>query len=855
MPLSAEFSVSGDSSVIAHEVGYTDSVALELLSPDGSRTISWSISGTSHSSMTPPTITPAGSPTGATASFAMPADPADGEGRSVVVKCLLTDNSGATAVAYRVVGVPNTNGVIPVAVGEENYRNATHGWTEVINSFVGIAQSEYNLKAFGAVGDGVTDDTDAIEAAIAAGAGSGRPIFGGGSTYGVSGNVQLAADTWLQDITFKQLTPDNDERATLASNGVDNIRLVRVKVDRNGDGTSGTLNYAAGIYITGGEGHYLEDVEVYGDDIGTGLKIWQASNFDVVRLHVHDINYSFESDPGDDSVQGFWFQECENFRVIAPSVHDLGGDYGSGATTEYSRNAFGGCAGFSLIDAHVWNVDQGIDLTGSLGNTNFRIIGGSVRDCLSAGWKFANTCRDGTVTGATAERCDLYGFFCSGTDLDLDIKTGDITFVNCIALDTGGLLGAYVGEDRRPAGFAVEYQGIIVYPPLGIRFINCQAIDRQDTPTMKFGFMNESLAADVVGGRINECIDCVSIGHTSAAFYRFLGATDDGNSGASKTLDFSRVKRHKLTLTAACVLTLTPPVAGTVVTLQLVQDSTGGRVVTFPGSVVGVPVYDRSPSAVTELQFFYDEPSGSPTFSLLGASVPRGAAISWQPNNSFPTYGTLPRIEQIEHFTIVSDMHGITSSTNGTSATFIDEENDGSGRVGIANCRTGTDTTGRSGVRTSATAIRAGGGRHRFRCDARIITLSDGSDTYTVRVGFLDSISGEPTDGCFFRYTHSVNSGEWQAVTRAAGVETSSATDTNVAATTNWTVFEIEINAAATSVAFYINGALVATNTTNIPTGENWFGYGTAIIKSAGNNNREYRLDQMAYSFEPTTPL
>jgi hypothetical protein len=136
MPLSAEFSVEGDDSVIAHEVAYAQTVDLALLSTSGARTIAWSIAGTSHSSMASPTITPAGSPTGATASFAMPADPADGEGRSVVVKCLLTDNSGATAVAYRVVGVPNNAGRVPFAVGEENYRNATHGWTEEMNALL-----------------------------------------------------------------------------------------------------------------------------------------------------------------------------------------------------------------------------------------------------------------------------------------------------------------------------------------------------------------------------------------------------------------------------------------------------------------------------------------------------------------------------------------------------------------------------------------------------------------------------------------------------------------------------------------------------------------------------------------------
>ena len=88
-----------------------------------------------------------------------------------------------------------------------------------------------------------------------------------------------------------------------------NIKLVRVKVNRNGDGTNGNDAFdAAGIYIIGGSGHHFEDIEVWGDDKGSGFVVWQASNFDVVRLHVHDIRYSRSTDPGDDRVQGFWFR-------------------------------------------------------------------------------------------------------------------------------------------------------------------------------------------------------------------------------------------------------------------------------------------------------------------------------------------------------------------------------------------------------------------------------------------------------------------------------------------------------------------------------------------------------------------
>lgn len=246
---------------------------------------------------------------------------------------------------------------------------------------------------------------------------------------------------------------------------------------------------------------------------------------------------------------------------------------------------------------------------------------------------------------------------------------------------------------------------------------------------------------------------------------------------------------------------------------------------------------------------------GSP--GVTGAPGPTGtaAALAYFPSYgaTFPSYSTVAHIDIVEHFTAVSAMRGLVASVSGADASVADEPNDGGSRVGIGNCRTGTDTTGRAGVISYVNALRFGGGRHRLRWDAIVTVLSTGTDTFTTRIGFIDSAAGEPTNGAYFRYTHSVNGGRWEAVTRAAGVET--ATNTGITTTAAWAYFEIDVNAAGTSVVFYINGALVATNTTNIPTGGNLTGIGVSHIKSAGTNNREFRLDLTAYSFDPTTPL
>jgi hypothetical protein len=391
-----------------------------------------------------------------------------------------------------------------------------------------------NVMWFGAKGDGTGIPTGsanptsgdeiaigkalAAATALAAPGAAPRPVTGasrnygvlGGISNGVSRNIVLPANIQLQDATFTQLAPNAGGNVrTLTSAGGSNIKLLRVKVDRNGTGGNGDSQFgAAGIYIIGGSGHHFEDVEVWGKDQGSGFVVSGANTFDVVRLHVHDIKYS--SNPTSDVVQGFWFDGCSDFRVIAPKVHDLGSVSG---TTKYSRNAFGGCKKFSLIDALVWNVGQGIYFGGSLGTENFRILGGSVHDCSSVGFNFSGSARGGVVTGATAERCAQYGFIASGPSEALSVKTGDITFVDCLALDTGSA-GLFVG----PAGFAIEKGSTLgdqTTSPLAIRFVNCTAIDRQQpTKTMKYGFVNQVTAPS--DGRYNECINCVSLGHTAS---------------------------------------------------------------------------------------------------------------------------------------------------------------------------------------------------------------------------------------------------------------------------------------------------------------------------------------------------
>lgn len=162
--------------------------------------------------------------------------------------------------------------------------------------------------------------------------------------------------------------------------------------------------------------------------------------------------------------------------------------------------------------------------------------------------------------------------------------------------------------------------------------------------------------------------------------------------------------------------------------------------------------------------------------------------------------------------------------------------------IGVASLSSGTTTTGREHIFRYGLVL----GTHtiRFRFRAAVSNLSDGTETYSIRMGLSDLTNittGNPDNGVFFRYTHSVNSGEYEAVSFAA--TSSTTTDTNVATATTYKVFEIAINQARTSITFYIDGTLVATHTTNIPASTVELYFYAQILKSAGTTNRNLHFD------------
>ncbi len=200
---------------------------------------------------------------------------------------------------------------------------------------------------------------------------------------------------------------------------------------------------------------------------------------------------------------------------------------------------------------------------------------------------------------------------------------------------------------------------------------------------------------------------------------------------------------------------------------------------------------------------------------------------------------------------------GLFASNSGTGASnnYGSAANGNDDHIGIVQHQTGTDTTGKAGVFSQSAILLLGRGLSLFETMARIPIVSDGTDIFTYRAGFIDNTGGEATDGVFFRYTHNENSGRWTLVARSNNTETTA--DSGVVMTANsWYKLRIEVSADGTSAKFYINGTLVGTITgANIPTAAGrTTGIGNSIIKTAGTTSRNADTDYLYAQIIFNTP-
>jgi hypothetical protein len=207
------------------------------------------------------------------------------------------------------------------------------------------------------------------------------------------------------------------------------------------------------------------------------------------------------------------------------------------------------------------------------------------------------------------------------------------------------------------------------------------------------------------------------------------------------------------------------------------------------------------------------------------------------PSNYFiKEYDFFPNVVAVS---FVGDFLASVSGTNATyqladKTTALAGINSTEKANGVCFLNPGTTTTGRAFLGFGSNGVASfafGWTQNIWGTRANLPLLSTGAETYTAYHGFMDTVTAAPAHGAFFRYTHGTNSGKWEFCAAAgAGIV---AADTGVAPTAGvYQVFEINVNTAGTAITYYIDGALVGTVSSGIPT--NGLFPGTNVIKSAG---------------------
>jgi hypothetical protein len=371
-------------------------------------------------------------------------------------------------------------------------------------------------REFGAVGDGRTDDNQAFHRAL----GSGSIIDGQGQTYGLAGNVEMGGRfQGLVNAKLIQLRPGGDDhRRTLQIQGASNFTIENVQFDRSGNGSEVVQKAFAGttggLFVTRCSNFNINDVQVFGGGIGSGLAFIDCSHFTATNLHAHNLWYRLNKHPDDDAIQGISFVRCKDFTLVGGRASNIGGTDGVTNTNHNNRGiAISGCSEFRLVSPDLTKVGQGVDISGSLGNQNFSITNGLATDCYSVGFKFANSAIHGEISGSTTRRCGLFGFVVSGPHSPGTPKSHAMRISDCRVED---VLGTMPGTSF---GFGVlgKHASDPTYPR-DVVFHRCTA--RTQKGRMEFGFWNE-IPARVTANEPNRAIECNATGWRRAEFSGF----------------------------------------------------------------------------------------------------------------------------------------------------------------------------------------------------------------------------------------------------------------------------------------------------------------------------------------------
>jgi hypothetical protein len=349
------------------------------------------------------------------------------------------------------------------------------------------------LRSFGAKGDGVTNDLAAINKALSL---AGNPnkceLTGENLKYIVKGSIKNAGLTSvvLSYGSFYQLDTAEDIKTFYLTNA--KVQLRKIIVNRGNHTRAGSYPYSAGIWVENSSNVYMRDVTVTGDGYGAGIKVVLSTNVYLLRLNVVNMRWSTPSPPTGEQIIGIWIVRSSEVKLENPTVKNLTGESGKGYYEALQTDGinFSGTKNVNVSYAYIENTGEGIDFTGSRGNSDFVVQDSTIVNADSWAFKFANSAVRGLIKDSKAIGAGYGGFVASGpSSPDLALKTSDITFLRCSAVDTGK--NPYNRWNKNStAGFWVMQSQYDLDYPKRIRIIDSASTGSSDKVT-KYGIYSQ----------------------------------------------------------------------------------------------------------------------------------------------------------------------------------------------------------------------------------------------------------------------------------------------------------------------------------------------------------------------------
>ncbi|UAW01091.1 tail fiber [Synechococcus T7-like virus S-TIP28] len=374
-------------------------------------------------------------------------------------------------------------------------------------------------KDFGAVGDGVADDTAALSSALQ----TGKPVDGLGLTYLITSTITVGNLKSFKNatVTYPDLGNQSDGQVLRITNGdfvLDTVKIIYGDSPlRTTSGPNGGLNQYQGVRVEGDgtrpSNFTLRDCLFTGDGSGTHVFIVSCDDFSVTGCHVYD---SKAQDPlgTDDQLQAFSILNCSRYTISNSTVRNLltyetrafasTGVNTENTYTNINTRGFVNSMGsdYSVVGCHATLVDQGFDVTGSGVNTRWIFSACTAYKCGAIGFKAANGPSFGMFSDCIAKEVGLYSFLASSNnDLNDHDTARYISINNCKAIDAGtasSLDWDFLGNGSKAFAALAGDTSDTNFLPLRVEMHGCSVI--QENSTVSIAFHSTQVLPDIADG-------------------------------------------------------------------------------------------------------------------------------------------------------------------------------------------------------------------------------------------------------------------------------------------------------------------------------------------------------------------